>query len=186
MGLIHVRLQTWFPFAMHVCLNGREWLSRQMSESGLGYRQQENCFVEIEDFARAQTLFNQQLRVNWNTLMGRLRKAYHPTHTRLFPEYPIPYYWSVDESEWATGVLFRSPESLAAVYPNLVRHSLLDVKSADVMRFLGRRMPKHGGVNGNFLGEVAAPLCRPVEWQGRRVRGLSPLSTDDTRLLQAA
>jgi len=285
LGLMHVRLQTWFPFAMHVCLNGREWLARQMNEAGLGYRQQDNCFVEVEDFARAQTLFDQQLRVNWNTLMNRLRKTYHPTHTELFSEYPIPYYWSVDESEWATDVLFRSPEALAAIYPNLVRHSLLDVNSADVMRFLGRRMPKHGGVNGNFqgevttdvkarpegtrvkhrlnrntikmydkhstilrvettindahdlkayrkaegnpkskkrwrpvrkgvadlhrrtklsqaandryldklaavkndetLGELAAPLCQSVQWKGRRVRGLSPLSTDDTRLLQA-
>src|ERR1700678_278937 len=26
-GLIHTRTQTWFPFTVHVCLNGREWLA---------------------------------------------------------------------------------------------------------------------------------------------------------------
>ena len=285
LGLVHLRLQTWFPFTLHVCLNGREWLARQMSAAGLSYRQQDNCFVQVEDFDRAQGLFDQQLRVNWNSLLNRLRKAYHPTHPQLFPEYPIPYYWSVDESEWATDVLFRSPQDLAALYPHLVRHSVLDVSSADVMRFLGRRMPKHGGLNGNFLGEVitdvktrpegtrvkhrlnhntlkmydkqaailrvettindphdfkvyrkaegnpeserrwrplrkgvadlhrraklsqaandrylkklaaaesdktlgdlTARLCQPVQWQGRRARALSPLSPDDTKLLQA-
>lgn len=285
LGLIHLRLQTWFPFTLHVCLNGRDWLARQMTAAGLGYQQQDNCFVQVEDFGRAQGLFDQQLRVNWNSLLNRLRKTYHPTHAQLFPEYPIPYYWSVEESEWATDVLFRSPQDLAALYPHWVRHALLDVGSADVLRFLGRRMPKHGGLNGNFLGEVmsdvktrpegtrvkhrlnrnsikmydkqatilrvettindahdlkvyrkaegkpeskrrwrplrkgvadlyrraklshaanerylkklaaadsdktlgelTARLCQPVEWQGRRARGLSPLSPDDTKLLQA-
>lgn len=285
LGLIHLRLQTWFPFTLHVCLNGRDWLARQMTAAGLGYQQQDNCFVQVEDFGRAQGLFDQQLRVNWNSLLNRLRKTYHPTHTQLFPEYPIPYYWSVEESEWATDVLFRSPQDLAALYPHWVRHALLDVSSADVLRFLGRRMPKHGGLNGNFLGEVMSDvktrpegtrvkhrlnrnsikmydkqgtilrvettindahdlkvyrkaegkpeskrrwrplrkgvadlyrraklshaanerylkklaaadsdktlgeltvrLCQPVEWQGRRARGLSPLSPDDTKLLQA-
>jgi hypothetical protein len=30
LGLVHLRLQTWFPFLMHLCLNGHEWLARQM------------------------------------------------------------------------------------------------------------------------------------------------------------
>lgn len=29
-GFMHLRLQTWFPFGLQVCLNGREWLARQM------------------------------------------------------------------------------------------------------------------------------------------------------------
>ena len=43
-GLMHGRLQTWFPFTIQVCLNGRCWLSRQMDKQGLGYVQQDNCF----------------------------------------------------------------------------------------------------------------------------------------------
>ena len=29
-GLVYVRLQTWFPFTVHVGMNGREWLAQQM------------------------------------------------------------------------------------------------------------------------------------------------------------
>ncbi len=29
LGFLHFRLQTWFPFLIQVCLNGREWLGRQ-------------------------------------------------------------------------------------------------------------------------------------------------------------
>ncbi len=34
-GLMHIRLQTWFPFSIHVCLNGRDWLARQLDEEGI-------------------------------------------------------------------------------------------------------------------------------------------------------
>lgn len=182
-------------------------------------------------------------------------------------------------------MVFRSPQALAALYPRLVRHALTDVSNADVMRFLSWRMPRHGGLIGNFQGEVVSdvrtrpegtrvkhrvnrnaikmydkqpnvlrvettvndaremkvyrraegnpdspkrwrplrkgvadlhrraklsqaanerylqklaevddtrtlqelvtPLCRPVQWQGQRVRALAPLSESDTKLLQA-
>ena len=44
-GFMHARIQTWFPFSIQICLNGREWLARQMDAAGIGYRQRENCFT---------------------------------------------------------------------------------------------------------------------------------------------
>jgi len=29
-GFLSARMQTWFPFSVQVCMNGREWLARQM------------------------------------------------------------------------------------------------------------------------------------------------------------
>ena len=49
LGLLHLRLQTWFPFAIHACINGRHWLGRQMDQSGIDYLQRENCFTWIKD-----------------------------------------------------------------------------------------------------------------------------------------
>jgi hypothetical protein len=47
-GFMHGRIQTWFPFRMQMCLNGREWLGRQMDVAGLQYYQ-ECCAVTIND-----------------------------------------------------------------------------------------------------------------------------------------
>jgi len=33
LGLLHLRLQTWFPFAIHACINGRHWLARQLDQA---------------------------------------------------------------------------------------------------------------------------------------------------------
>jgi hypothetical protein len=82
----------------------------------------------------------------------------HPTHRELFRELPTSYYWSIDESEWATDVMFRSPQDLAQLYPSLIRHGMTTLGSPDVMRFLGRKLPQHGGVNGHFTGEVVSDL----------------------------
>ena len=43
-GWMHARVQTWFQFYIHVCINGREWLSRHMDQEGLRYFCQEHCF----------------------------------------------------------------------------------------------------------------------------------------------
>src|SRR5208283_5116097 len=59
-GLMHVRVQSWFPFTVDVCLNGREWLARQMDRAGLKYVQKDNCFTWVEDPAQAQRLLDQQ------------------------------------------------------------------------------------------------------------------------------
>ncbi len=48
-GLMHVRLQTWLPFTIQVCLNGREYLARCMDRAGMKYEKRDNCFAFIED-----------------------------------------------------------------------------------------------------------------------------------------
>jgi hypothetical protein len=59
-GFMSARIQTWFPFDIYVCLNGREWLACQMDRAGMKYRREENCFLWIEDPPQAQRLMGQQ------------------------------------------------------------------------------------------------------------------------------
>src|ERR1035441_7318358 len=71
------RIQTWFPFQVQIYLNGREWLAQQMKHSGLQYIRQENCFPWIEDYARAQTLMDEQLRTDWPKELGGFAADYY-------------------------------------------------------------------------------------------------------------
>ncbi len=93
-------------------------------------------------------------------------RGVHPTHAEIFREHPTEYYWSLEESEWATDVMFRSAGALAAIYPHLLRYGLQHFSSVDVMRFLGRKVPTHGGVNGHFEGEVQSDL----RWRPEGIR----------------
>lgn len=167
-GFMHARLQTWFPFNVHVCINGRDWLARQLQQAGIGFQQRDNCFVDVEDLAQAQHLLQAQVEADWERLLTELVRRIHPTHERLYAHGPIPYYWSLEESEWATDVMFRSPAALSALYPRLIQHGMQTLSSVDVLRFLGRKTPLHGGVHGRFEGEVMTDLkARP---EGLRIK----------------
>lgn len=162
-GFMHARFQTWFPFTVHVCLNGREWLARQMDQAGVCYHRRENCFTWISDVQQAQRLMDRQLRVNWKRKLDGLVPQVHPLFSTLFDTCPTGYYWSVDESEWASDVMFRSPAALAGLYPRLIRHGMEHLGSREVMRFLGRRVPAGGGINSCFQGEVVTDLRQRPE-----------------------
>jgi DNA-binding MarR family transcriptional regulator len=157
-GLMHVRVQTWFPYTLDVCLNGREWLSRQMDEHGIGYRQQENCFVWVEDAAKAQDLLDAQLRTDWPQALDALLEEVHPLHREITaPLAHLKYYWSATQSEYATDVIFEDAAALKTLYPKFVRHAMQSFSCPDVLRFLGKRVvTKEGAVRANFTGEVTS------------------------------
>lgn len=139
LGWLNVRLQTWFPFTVQVVINGREWLSQQLCRQGIGFQRRDNCFVDLADVSRAQKAMDRQLRTNWSRVLDRLLRQVHPAHRTLFGKEQLDYYWSADETEWATDVMFRSAEELSALYPRLVRHAMTTFSSGEVLRFLGKR-----------------------------------------------
>ena len=84
-------------------------------------------------------LLDEQLRTNWTRLLNGLLRRAHPAHAKLLGESPLDYYWSAEETEWATDVMFRSRKSLARLYPRWLAHAMTTFSSTDVLRFLGRR-----------------------------------------------
>lgn len=167
-GLTYVRLQTWFPFNVHVGMNGREWLARQMDKIGLGYQRRDNCFSWIEDWDRAQQLMGEQLRTDWPGLLDRLLGQSNSALGIIDPSQATPYYWSMDEGEWASDCAFAKPGTLADLAPRLFRHAWLNFASGDVMRFLGNKVVTQRGPHGKFAGEVVSDLKRRVE--GTRIK----------------
>ena len=167
-GFMNVRIQTWFPFNIQVCINGREWLSRQMDKAGMAYQRRDNCFTWLEDTKKAQDLMNQQLRACWPDLLKEIALTINPAQEEIFKDFPSDYYWSVFQSEWASDIMFRSPDDLAKIYPSLVYHAVATFSSPDVMRFLGRKIPADGKIPHAFAGEVVTDLKQRPE--GVRVK----------------
>ena len=157
-GLLHLRLQTWYPFLIHICLNGHEWLARQMEAKGLSYRKSDNKFTWVEDFAVAQALADEQLRTDWVALCEGLRRTYHPLHEQIGrPLNGLSYYWTAPQTEFASDVIFHDQASLDRLFPRLILHGILNLGCEQVMRFLGKQL------NGRFGGEVVTDLRRGSE-----------------------
>jgi hypothetical protein len=153
---MHARIQTWFPFRIYVCINGREWLARQLDQAQLHYVRRDNTFTWLEDVAQAQALFNQQLQAHWPTLLGELAEALNPAHAEMFARFPCRYYWSLTDSEWASDVMFHRRAGLQEVYPKLWRYALNTFDTVAVLRCLGQPVPASGKVPQRCRHEVSS------------------------------
>jgi hypothetical protein len=167
-GFMSARLQTWFPFALYVYMNGREWLARQMDGTGLRYRRHDNCFSWIEDFARAQALMEEQLKTDWSRALNACALRVHPLSPELFANYPMNYYWTSFQSEWAMDIVFRDAAQLRRLYPQLIHLGMVSFSSPDVMRFMGKKVNRNGDTSGPHAHEVVSDL--KVRSEGVRIK----------------
>ena len=160
-GLMHVRLQTWFPFTIQVCMNGREFLRRALERRGIGFEKRENCFASIDNWTKSQSLFDEMLDLNWLDELSRFSNDIFPSRRRVVGS--IDYQWSTFQSEWATDLAFRSTADLDAIYPSLVHHALTTSDSATVLRFLGKKVTAAGTAHGKFDQEVTTRRVHRIE-----------------------
>lgn len=140
-GFMNARIQTWFPFSIQICINGRHWLVHQLDRAGIKYGQEDNCFPWVRDVKHAQRLMDRFVKIAWPRRLDRIAKELNPAHPKIFHQSPMHYYWSVHQSEWATDVMFEDGMALAKIYPALTRHAISALSCPDVMRFLGRKVP---------------------------------------------
>jgi hypothetical protein len=160
MGFMHIRLQTWLPFVMQVYVNGHEWLARALDRRGVRYEKIENAFVHIDDCELAQHLADSFVRLKWQKILNAFARRVNPLLKTLL--YGRQYYWIIDQSEYATDIIFKDRSSLKDLYKNLQRHAAVCFGAEDIMTFMGRRL------NGNFQGEIASHYKK--RWPGARIK----------------
>lgn len=161
-GLMHVRLQSWFPFEVQVYVNGREWLGKQLERRGVSFQKSDNKIVEVQDLERAQRLANQFAGRNWVRFLNALARRVNPYFWQVMRSGFGGYYWVVDQCEVATDVLFKDRQTLEEVLPELYEGALENFSAEDVLRFLGRKL------RSNLQAEVTTDQKRRVE--GYRIK----------------
>src|SRR5205814_1197353 len=109
-GLIHVKLQTWFPMQVQVYVNGHEWLERKLRAHGISFTKQDNVFLRIADAHRAQKLADRFTALNWPRILERYARYVNPLLKNLLQGYQ--HYWVTSQSEYATDILFKSSADL--------------------------------------------------------------------------
>ncbi len=151
-GFMSARLQTWFPFPVHIYMNGRLWLAQQMNRAAIPYCRHANCFPWIENVPRAQELMDEHLKTNWAELLNPISQQIHPLlYSELSLKYPMKYYWTCADSEWAMDLMFRNPEQLRRIVPQLMQLGIVGFSSTDVLRFMGKKVSQQGGPFGQAL-----------------------------------
>jgi hypothetical protein len=139
LGLIHVRLQSWFPFEIQIWFNGHYALAHALDARGIGYRMYANSFTHVDDLDRAQLLADRLAARNWLKPLTALAKRVNPMLPVVEQAGFGGYYWVTDQSEVSTDVIFASRPALEQVTPELFQHATTTFASEDILRFLGRK-----------------------------------------------
>jgi hypothetical protein len=161
LGFMHVRMETWFPFAVQVYVNGHDWLAQQMTPKKIGFVQRENAFVQLDDVAKAQKLANRFAHLNWPRILNRFARLVNPLWRKMLKRYS--YYWVTDQAEFSTDLLFRGPSLLTGLYQKLLEFAVMTFSAKDVLKFLGRKY------DGRLQGEVQTDY-KTDRWPGARIK----------------
>ncbi len=136
-GFMNIRIQTWFPYAIQICMNGREWLRREMERSKVAFVCKGNKFLHVGSYDLAQRFLDAQMDSRWAAILNSFLGVAFPTMRETLGPH-LDYYWTLWQSEWATDLIFDRPETLTPVTANLMRHAFMTGTPTHVLRYMDR------------------------------------------------
>ena len=80
----------------------------------------------------------------------------------------MKYYWTSVDSEWALDLMFRDRERLRRLAPRLMHLGIVSLSSADVLRFMGKKVSRTGTALGGSELPISSDL--KVRSNGARVK----------------
>jgi hypothetical protein len=158
LGLCYLRVPTWSPFRLQFYCNGHNWLASHLRRHGIDFVQQDNAFLQIDDFDQANELAAALDVTHLHAKMDQFAQCYCPVVTHL----NLVYTWSLMQVEYATDLVFKEQRTLQAIYPHLLETLIQAVKPADIATFLGRKL------HGNYQDEMGNRFN--VRLEGRCLR----------------
>ena len=156
-GWMHVRIQTWAPYAVQIYINGREWMCRQLARQNIAFERSDNKIIWLSDFSAAASLNEQFNHLDWPGVLTQQMVMVNPLMADIARAGFGGYWLGVDQAEFASEVLFKSRADLARIHKDLSTAAITGFGATDVMRFLGRKP------HGNFSGEVIIDSKRRPE-----------------------
>lgn len=146
LGLCYVRVPAWLPCRLQIYFNGHNWLASILKKWKIDFTLIDNAFVEIAEWTRAQQIANGLDIKRLHVRLDGFARLFCP----IYHSFGVTCHWSVDQCEYATDIVFKRQDDLAAIYGNLTRTAIHTVKPDNIAAFLGRRLsPLYEGEAGN-------------------------------------
>ncbi|MBE0475474.1 hypothetical protein, partial [Rhodoferax sp.] len=136
LGLCYLRVPTWAPFSLQFYCNGHSALAQSLKREGIDFVQADNCFLRIDNMARAQEIADS---LSPDMLHQHLDK-YAQKLCPVLDVFGQTYHWSIRQIEYSTDLMFKSTEILAPLYDTLSRQSILAADAPRVASFLGKKI----------------------------------------------
>ncbi len=170
-GPMFLKFCSYFPYTLKVCLNGHEWLKRQLAQRRIAFEPLDNGLLSCEDPKTAQRLADrldaakiERVIRKW---LARLPHPFSPADRRA----GYRYEFSMLQTEFALTQVLDRPLAGRVLFEELLRENL-DLGRPDrvqlvFQRRLSRRTP--GSFRTRVLTEGVVPSMR-IQYKQTRIK----------------
>src|ERR1700694_1015869 len=137
-GPLFIKFCSYFPYATKICLNGHEWLKRQLTRRGIPYEPLDNGIQSSDDAARVQRIANEldaaKIDAVFRKWLRRLPHPFAPAHRGA----GYRYHLSILHAHVALTQIFDRPLTGRFFFEEVIRENL-DLGRPDQMQLIFNR-----------------------------------------------
>ena len=170
-GPLFIKFCSYFPYAMKVCLNGHEWLKRQLTQRDIPYEPLDNGIRSSAEAARVQRIADSLDAAKIDAVvrkwLRRLPHPFTPAHRRAGYRYQL----SILQAEFALTQVLDRPRTGRGFFEEVMRENL-DLGRPDQMQLIfNRRVTRQtpGPFRTRILTEGVVPSLH-VDYKKSRVK----------------
>jgi hypothetical protein len=170
-GPFFLKFCTYFPYNAKLCLNGHEYVKRQLTNRGIGYEALDNGILSCDDPKRVQALCN---GLSGEKIDGLLRKWFrklpHP-FTGKDRQAGYRYQISILQSEFSLTQVLDRPVTGRVFFEEVIRENLDIGRPSQVQLIFDRRVSRQ--TPGRFRTRVITDGVVPslhVDYKNSRIK----------------
>ena len=134
-GPLFIKFCSYFPYAVKICLNGHEWLKRQLTRRSVPFEPLDNGIHSSADPRRVQRIAGQldssKIEAVFRKWLRRLPHPFTPAHRRAGYRYHV----SILQAEFAWTQVLDRPHTGRCFFEEVIRENL-DIGRADQMQLI--------------------------------------------------
>jgi len=139
-GPLFVKFCSYFPYTAKVCLNGHEWLKRQLEQRGIRYQALDNGLLECAAPQRAQRiaaeLDEKKIEAVVRKWLARLPSPYREEHKQAGYDYKV----SILQAEFSLTQVLDGPAAGRSFFEEIIRENIDLGRPDQVQLIFGRRI----------------------------------------------
>ena len=170
-GPFFIKFCSYFPYTAKLCINGHEYLKRQLDREGIGYEALDNGILSCDDPARLQVLADRLSSAKIDALLRKwLKRLPHP-FTAKDRKAGYRYDISILQAEFALTQVLDRPVSGRVFFEEVIRENLDLGRPDKVQLIFNRRVTRR--TPGRFRTRVLTAGVTPtlhVDYKRSRIK----------------
>ena len=170
-GPLFIKFCSYFPYAVKMCINGHEWVQRQLTKEGIAFERLDNGIASCDDPRRLQELCNTldevKIEAVFRKWLARLPHPWAPQHRAAGYRYQL----SILQVELALTQVLDRPLAGRQLFEEIIRDHLDLGRPSQVQLIFGRRVTARtpGRFRTMVVTEGVFP-CLNVHYKWSRIK----------------